>query len=123
MKDKTLPRLAFLFLVREGYFLVRNLLGLALHPYKTLVRIVRKRDLSQVFLILLTFASFWAFWAVLVLLKILVQTEGLVALLGNFVFVVTSLALAGASTYLFFWLVIYFKNRRKNIFADPRRLP
>lgn len=122
MKDKSFPRLLFLFVVREGYFLTRNLLGLLLHPYKTLVQIVRKRDLSQVFLILLLFASFWAFWALLVLLKILLETQGFVALAGNAVFLAASIFLVIVSFYLVYWIALFFKNRRKNIFANPKDL-
>ena len=50
---KSIFYLVFLFLIREAYVLLRNLLGLFFHPYLTLRRIRQENDwLALVFLYL-----------------------------------------------------------------------
>ncbi len=52
MTLKKIARLGLLLWVKESYLFVRNSLGLAWHPFKTLVVIFRQKDRSQQLLIL-----------------------------------------------------------------------
>jgi len=44
--------LAFLIIIKEGYLLIKNLLGLISHPFLTLRSIRANKDFSQMFLII-----------------------------------------------------------------------
>lgn len=120
--SKLFAKVLLLILVREGYLLARNILGLLLHPYKTLFRIIRDRDFSQAALILSLLGGAWLFLGVLLLALWLFEPGGILRLavkagiLGGGIFVL------GASLYLLYWVVILIKNLSRTSFLNPKDL-
>lgn len=117
---KLVAKIIFLGVVREGYLLARNILGLVLHPYKTLFRIIRDRDLSQAALILSLWAGAWLFLGALFVVFVVFAPGGLLRLvfkagiLGGGIFVLL------ASLYLAYWVLRLVKNLSKTSFFNPR---
>lgn len=119
---KLVAKIIFLGVVREGYLLARNILGLVLHPYKTLFRIIRDRDLSQAALILSLWAGAWLFLSALFVVFLVFAPGGFLRLvfkagiLGGGVFILL------ASLYLVYWILVLLKNLSRTSLFNPKEL-
>ncbi len=66
---RKIVRLLFLLVAREGYLWLRNFWGVWVHPYLTLRRIRKTRDLSQEVLILGLPWGVWLGWILVLLVS------------------------------------------------------
>lgn len=107
-----------LLAIREIYLFFSHLLGLILHPYKTLRTISREKDLSQAILL-----SSWPLplWFVLgglfLVINFLFRPGGIFTTLVktfNLFFILYSLFIILYSAYLAYWLIFYLKARRRS---------
>jgi len=97
---------------------LRNLLGLTLHPYKTLRQIRSEKDYSQTFLILGFPVYLWLPSAFILLIFELINFFFLMIpwpwhrlILGCFAFI--TLVLVAIEAYIFYWVFIYFRFKKK----------
>jgi len=110
-------KIGILLALRETYLFCRNLLGLVLHPFKTIIFIWQEKDLSQAILVFglplyLFVAGFifikasrfllgapshpWGFWA---------KLGGILLLLVTFL----------TGFYLFYWLLKVYRSKKHEI--------
>ena len=66
---KNIFKITVLLGVREGYLLVRNLLGIVEHPCLTFGRILKEKDLSQGILLFGIPVALWFAWIIVLLLS------------------------------------------------------
>ena len=121
-------RAALLISLKEFYLFLRNLLGLFVHPFKTIVRIRKKPDWSQTILVLglpvwgglgvvgvlgLVLVGLWLLRPVnQVLVKAIFAGMGLI-LLG----------ILGVLGYVGFWVRKYLVWKKRATLRTPRKVP
>lgn len=109
--SKKILRISFLLGIREIYLFFRNLYGLICHPFLTVKRIEKEKDLSQGLLIFGLPGYFWLgaifFLAILRFLIGIRGNLGWIALTS--LFSITSLT-GLVFLYLLYWLYLTFKN-------------
>ena len=112
MQVKKIARLGLLLSLKESYLFVRNSLGLAWHPFKTLAVMSREKDRSQQLLIL--------GWPVYVLFlgigftwfgRRLLATSPEWGLGAKGLFSLTLVAFLSFGTYLGYWWVRLWRQR------------
>lgn len=108
---KKILKLTVLLAIREVYLFFRNLYGLICHPFLTVKRIEKKKDLSQG---LLLFGLPGYFWLgaifVLAILRFLIGIRGSLGWIAwSSLFSVTSFS-GLLFLYLLYWLFKTFKN-------------
>ena len=102
--------------MREAYLLVRNLLGISSHPFKTLRIIIEEKDLSQAGLILgLPLYLFAAGLIIIRGLRFIIGAPkspwGPLAKAGGVLLIALTILI---SFYLFYWLWKVIKLKMKN---------
>lgn len=103
-----------LLALKEGYLFLRNLLGLFYHPFKTVRVIARERDYSQATLIFgLPFYTFLAGLIFIVGLRFLIQAPPQWGSLAKLLLSLLSLISLIVFIYLFYWLLVFFKLKKK----------
>jgi len=109
---KKISKITILLAIREVYLFFRNLYGLVCHPFLTIKRIEKEKDLSQGLLIFGLPGYFW--FGTIVFLAIL---RFLMGIRGNLGWIAqTSLAsITFFSGLMFFWLFWWFLKTLQNL--------
>ena len=114
-KPKSYFRFFGLLVIKEGYLACRNLLGILLHPFKTMTVLEREKDSLQ---ILLIFGLPFYFWlgGIFGILMARLFTGAPLLRFGNIAmigFFLVSFLAGVIFAYLFFWFYLWL--RRKNV--------
>ena len=109
-KVRKIGRFFLLALVKETYLLGRNILGLVEHPYKTILRIARERDFSQVFLLFGVFGGSWLVFCLLLVLRLFLGGLGF----GDFFLFIWGGILCLGTVYLSYWLLFFIRTKRSS---------
>jgi len=113
-KVKNLGKIGILLAIKESYLLSKNILGLGVHPIKTLRSVSREKDRSQQLLILGLPVYVLGFGLAVVWMgRRLLGTSKEWGWSAKFVFIMVVIMTIGAGSYLLFWLIKLWKLRRK----------
>ncbi len=100
--------------IREGYLLTRNLYGIAEHPFLTMGRIYKQKDLSQGILIFGLPGYFWLLTIFfLAILRFLLGIRGNLGWIAQISLVLITSITALLFTYLLYFLFETFKKINK----------
>jgi len=119
---KKIIYLAFLIIIKEGYLLIKNLLGLISHPFLTLRSIKAKKDFSQMLLIITTLFIPLAIMATISGIYLVVKYAiGLslspsLGFLLKLIDLTTAFLLLIAAGYLAFWTWQVIKKNHSSFF-------
>jgi hypothetical protein len=107
-------KITVLLVIRETYLFFRNLYGLACHPFLTIKRVEKEKDLSQEILFFGLPGYFWLgaiFF--LALLRLLIGIRGNLGWIAQSSLVLITLISAFLLFYLIHWSSL-IKNRKEN---------
>ena len=119
---KKIIYLVFLIIIKEGYLLIKNLLGLISHPFLTLRSIKAKKDFSQTFLIITTLSAPLAIMATISGIYLVIKyVIGLslspsLGFLLKFIDLTATLLLLITAGYLAFWTRQVIKKNHSSFF-------
>jgi len=111
---KKIGKLGILLTIKESYLLSKNILGLGIHPIKTLRSVSREKDRSQQLLILGLPIYVLVFGLAVVWIgRRLLGTSKEWGWSAKFVFMMVIIMTIVVGGYLLFWLIKIWKIRRK----------
>lgn len=108
---KKILKISVLLGVREIYLSLRNLYGLICHPFLTVKRIEKDKDLSQGILIFGLPGYFWLVAIfILAILRFLIGIRGNLGWIAQTSFASITFTSGLFFLYLLYWLCLTFKN-------------
>ncbi|MBL7159547.1 hypothetical protein ISS85_03660 [Candidatus Microgenomates bacterium] len=112
---KKITKFSILLFIKEGYLFLRNLLGLAIHPFKTLRVILREKDKSQATLIFgLPLYTFMAGLAFIIVARFLIRAPHQWGWLAKTLLTGLVIWTLFIFLYLCYWLVKIIRLKKGN---------